>query len=354
MRTPWSPSFRYWLITIVVILLLIFLWFIRDLFSPLIIGALLAFVINPAVTALQKRTQLSKSSVVTIGLMLSIGAIVALVALLSPALVSESQVLAADIEQLLVDIQGAVDEPLVFMGRSFDLRVILPDFTNIISEGIATIPENALHLLEATSRNLIWSLVVIATTYYLLSDWERLRNWVFHQIPEADRADARQFYKQLKDIWLGYFRGNLVLMFVVGVAFTLAWLAIGLPGAVILGVVTGLLTIIPDLGPAIAAILAVIVALMEGSRTLPVSNLVFGLLVLAIYLVLINIKSIWIRPRIFARSVHLPDGLVFITIMAAVVLQGILGAIVVVPLMASVGMLMRYIFRRMKNEDPFP
>jgi predicted PurR-regulated permease PerM len=223
----------------------------------------------------------------------------------------------------------------------------------MVSEGISTIPENAFNLLEATSRNLIWSLVVVATTYFLLRDWERLRNWGFHQIPVGDRADARLIYKELKQIWLGYFRGNLLLMFIVGIAFTLAWLAIGLPGAVILGIITGLLTIIPDLGPAIAAILAGLVALVEGSSLLPVSNVVFALLVFAIYLVLINIKAIWIRPLIFARSVHLHDGLVFIAIMTAVVLWGVLGAIVVVPVMASVGVVFRYIFKRLINEEPF-
>ena len=53
-----------------------------------------------------------------------------------------------------------------------------------------------------------------------------------------------------------------------------------------------------------------------------VSNLLFALLVFGVYMVLINIKNIWIRPRIFGRSVHMHDGLVFIAIVAAVVIEG--------------------------------
>ena len=136
-------------------------------------------------------------------------------------------------------------------------------------------------------------------------------------------------------------------MAIVGVMFTLAWLAIGLPGALILGIITGVLTIIPDLGPAIAAILAAVVALFEGSTFLNISNFWFAVLVIGIYLLLINIKGIWIRPRIFARSVHMHDGIVFIAIMAAVVLQGILGALVIVPVLASLGVLGRYVYHQL-------
>jgi len=151
----------------------------------------------------------------------------------------------------------------------------------------------------------------------------------------------------MKQIWQGYLRENLALMLITGVLFTIAWLAIGLPGAFILVIITGVLTIIPDLGPAIAAALATVVALFEGSTYLDISNYWFAVLVLGIYMLLINIKGIWIRPRIFARSVHMHDGIVFIAIMAAVVLQGILGALVIVPVLDSVGVLGRYIYRQL-------
>ena len=126
-----------------------------------------------------------------------------------------------------------------------------------------------------------------------------------------------EFYQEMKQIWQGYLRGNLALMLITGALFTLAWLAIGLPGAFILEIITGVLTIIPDLGPAIAAALATVVALFEGSTYLDISNYWFAVLVIGIYMLLINIKGIWIRPRIFARRVHMHDGIVFITIMAA-------------------------------------
>jgi predicted PurR-regulated permease PerM len=76
--------------------------------------------------------------------------------------------------------------------------------------------------------------------------------------------------------------------------------------------------------------------------------------VLGVYLLLINIKNIWIRPRIFGRSVHMHDGIVFVAIIAAVVLQGILGALIIIPMLASLGIVLRYIWKRVLGEEPFP
>ncbi len=354
MTKHWNLPFRYWLLSVLTILSLGLLWFARELMGPLIIGALLAFLLNPAIVFLSQRTNLSRSWAATIVLFSGLGAVIALSALMVPRLIDEIQVLFVDFQGILAQIQDTLSKPVVILDWVFHFEHLTPDLTRLLSESITAIPENAFLILEATSKNLIWSLVILATVYYLLRDWPRLRNWFFGIIPEPYQEDARQIYIEIKQIWQGYLRGNLALMVITGIMFSLAWLAIGLPGALILGLVAGVLTIIPDLGPAIAGVLAVVVALFEGSTYLNISNFWFAVLVTGIYLLLINIKGIWIRPRIFARSVHMHDGIVFVAIMAAVVLQGILGALVIVPVLASAGVFLRYIYHRWMGTSPWP
>ena len=351
MTKTWSVSFRYWVLSALAIFFVGLLWFVRELFSPLIIGALIAFVLNPAIGLLTRHTKLSRSWAVFIVLFAGLGGLIALSALMMPRLINEIQVLFVDLQAIFSQTQETLSQPVTILEWEFNFEYLMPDITRLFSETITAIPENAFHLLEATSKNLIWGLVILATTYYFLRDWGRLRNWLFALIPEIYQPDFRLIYEEIKQIWQGYLRGNLALMFITGVLFTIAWLAIGLPGALILGIITGVLTIIPDLGPAIAAVLATIVALFEGSTYLDISNFWFALLVVGIYMLLINIKGIWIRPRIFARSVHMHDGIVFISIMAAVVLQGILGALVIVPVLASAGILGRYIYKQLTGLD---
>jgi predicted PurR-regulated permease PerM len=181
-----------------------------------------------------------------------------------------------------------------------------------------------------------------------------VREWFIRLAPESYRHDIRQLYVQIRSVWLAYLRGQIVLMLIVGIVFTVIYLIIGLPGAILVGTLTGLLTLIPDVGPLIGTIVALLVALLEGSSILPLSNLFFAALISAIYLVLMVIKNIWLRPFIMGRAVQMHEGLVFVAIIAAVIYQGILGALIVVPMMASAVVIGSYVRRRLFGLPPFP
>lgn len=344
MTKPWATAFRYWILTVVTIVFVALFWYARELISVLLIGALLAFVLDPAVVYLSQRTRLRKKMVVTIVFFAGLAAMIGLPSLMLPRLIDEIKLLFADLQNIVTELDIILSQPVVFFQWELDFAYLLPDIAKLLSEGLTAIPQNALHILEATTKNLIWALVILVTTYYLLRDWHQLRNAIFVLVPEAYRIDAHHLYDEIRQVWQGYLRGNLLLMLIVGITFTLAWLVIGLPGALILGLITGLLTIIPDIGPAIAVGIAILVALFEGSTYLNISNFWFATLVFGIYLVLINVKGLWLRPLIFARSMHMHDGVVFIAIMAAVILQGILGALIVIPVLASAAIFGKYIY----------
>jgi len=259
MINKWSQPFRNWILSVLTILLAAVIWFARDLINPLVIGALLAFVLNPAIGWVTHRTRMSRSWAATIVLFTGLGGVVTFSALMAPRLIAEIQILFIDLQDILSQIQGTLSQPVIILDWVFNFEHLMPDLTRLLSESITSIPENAFHLLEATSKNLIWGLVILATVFYLLRDWTRLRDWLFDLTPEPIQSDVHRIYQEIKQIWQGYLRGNLTLMIIVGSMFTLSWFAIGLPGALILGIITGVLTIIPDLGPAIAAALAVVV-----------------------------------------------------------------------------------------------
>jgi predicted PurR-regulated permease PerM len=75
---------------------------------------------------------------------------------------------------------------------------------------------------------------------------------------------------------------------------------------------------------------------------------------LLVYAVLIMIKNFWLRPYIMGRSVHMHEALVLISILLATMLWGILGALIVVPALASLGVIWDYLRRRILGLPPFP
>jgi predicted PurR-regulated permease PerM len=117
--------------------------------------------------------------------------------------------------------------------------------------------------------------------------------------------------------------------------------------------IAGMFTLVPHVGPFLAVMHAAGVALLEASTWIPLSNFWVAGLVIAIYLVLINAKNFFLRPIIMGRSVHMNEGLVLIVIIVATVLEGILGALLVVPVLASVTVIVRYLRRRILGLPPF-
>ena len=120
-----------------------------------------------------------------------------------------------------------------------------------------------------------------------------------------------------------------------------------------MGILAGFLNLVPEVGPGFTAIIAVLIALLEGSNFLPISNGWFALLTGGVYLVLNNFKSIYLQPRILGHSVFMHEGVVFVAIIAAIILQGILGVLVVVPVLASAMIIGRYIRQKLLGLPPF-
>lgn len=354
MSRNWSPAARYFALTIILVSLALAAWFVRDLFGPLVMAGVIAYLLYPLVEFLHVRLRMKHKVASHIVYFTSLAVFFAVPGTLLPVLSGEMQTVANDLMEVLDRLEYALIEPIQFGRFTLHLESLIPDFKQSLSTFLTPLPSDALRLLESTSRGALWFLVIVVAAYYFITDWERLREWVIRLAPEEYRHDVRRLYLRIKDVWMAYLRGQLTLMVIVGVTFTTLWSILGLPGALVLGILGGLFSIIPDIGPFAAALLATIVAALEGSRWIPWDNIWFALLVFGLYVVLINIKNIWLRPHILGRSVHMHEGLVFIAIVAAVVFIGILGAFIIVPVLASLGVVGDYLRRRILGLPPFP
>lgn len=338
--------------SLVVIGLLVYA--IHPMIEPIIIAVLLAYVLNPIVKLIQTRARLPHGWAVPLVYFSCLTLLIVIPSVLAPVAVRQLTGLSTYLLQIETELEAYLANPIVLFNQQIYLGQLLSDLLQMTSESFTPAAEGALAVIERTSTSLAWLLVILVSTYYLLLDGDHLMAWLIRQAPRASQEDVVRLLKEINVIWRAYLQGTLVLMLIVGLVFTVVWVAIGLPGALALGLLTGLLTVIPDVGPTIAAILAVLVALFQGSDFLPLSNFWFAVLVFAIYFVLIQIKSIWLRPRIMGYFLSMNEGLIFVSIIGAVILWGILGALLIVPLLATLGVIARYVRCRLLNLDPWP
>jgi len=355
-QNQWSSPVRYLVFGVVFILLAVVLWVIRSILEPLIIAAFIAYLIHPLVNYLTRRTRLSRPAAVNLVYFITLAVLVGTPSTLAPIFFDE-------FTQVITDVLNIFDQVIVWLLKPHVIPAIPIDFGQLASQltqfrstFLSSLPEQALQLLGKTSVGVVWLLVILAAVYYFLAEWPRLRNGFINSFPEIYHPELNGLYQRVRNIWMNYLRGQLLLMLIVGVTFTIAWTVIGIPGAFVLGVVAGFLTLIPDVGPFLAAMLAIGVALLEGSNWgwMPDSTFFVALIALAVYLLLINIKNFWLRPFIMGRIVHMHEALILISIILATILWGILGALLIVPVLASFVVIFDYLRRRILGLPPFP
>ncbi len=355
MQRVWPAPFRYILLAVLLVLLAALLWYIRSLLRPLLAAAVIAYVLSPAAGFLMSRFHISRRFAATIIYVLTLAILVLIIGTLAPVVLDQAQSIRTDLQGALADLQALLAVPIQFGAFRLDLRLLAPSLAVLLDRGpIVAQPSQALRFIEMTSRGLVWTVVVMVVVYYLMTEWDDLRRWMIGLAPPADQSDLWRLYGDVREVWIEYLRGQLRLILILDVIYAIGWEIIGLPGALALGFLAGVLNLIPELGPATVGFLATLVAYLEGSHVLSwMPNLGFAALTLGVYLLINTFKSVWLQPRILGRSVLVHEGLVFVAIVGALILNGILGVLVVVPLLGSAIIVGKYLRRRLLGLPPF-
>ncbi len=352
----WNLSIRYLVFGVVLIILSVGLWYIRSILEPLIIAAFIAYLIHPAVNYLTRRTRLKRPAAVNLVYFVTLAVLVGTPSTLTPIFFDEFKRVITDVLDLFNQLIAWLMKQHVSTIVPIDFGTIAQRLIEFRSSFLSSLPDQLLELLGKTSIGALWLLVILVAVYYFLAEWPRLRNGFIDSFPKEYQPELEELYQRVRSVWMNYLRGQLLLMAIVGVTFTIAWTVIGIPGALVLGVVAGFLTLIPDVGPFLAALLAIGVALLEGSNWgwMPASSLAVALITTAVYVLLISVKNFWLRPFIMGRSVHMHEALVLISIILSTILWGILGALLIVPMLATLAVIFDYLRRRILGMPPFP
>ncbi len=143
-------------------------------------------------------------------------------------------------------------------------------------------------------------------------------------------------------------------MFIIGSVTWVGNTALGISGAFALAVIAGLMELIPNLGPFLALIPAVIVAILQGSTYLGVSNWVFALMIVGLYVLIQQFENTFVVPRVLGDAVNLHPLVVMLGVLIGASVAGILGALLAAPVIASMREIIRYLYLKILGEEPFP
>jgi len=351
MNRQWSTINRYFVLTLVIAAAIWFAIAASSLMGALLIAALIAYVLDPLVSFVHERAKLPRKLSVPLVYIGTIGLLVTIIVLIVPLLPEGTTSVVEELTIISDQIEEFVATPIVILGFELPLEETVAEL-RIVSTDILS-ADLIFDYARSASANLAWILIIVVTIYYLLLDWGALRDWLLNLAPPVHQADARRLYSDVRDVWSRYLRGQLLLMFIIGMLTWISLVIVGLPGAAAIGLLAGILDVILSVGPAIAMVTAAIVALVSGSTYLPISNVWMVALVLAIFAAIQMAENIWLRPRVLGQSLRLHPAVVFIAVIGALTMAGVLVALIIIPVLGSLAILGRYLYAKIVGIDPW-
>jgi predicted PurR-regulated permease PerM len=148
-------------------------------------------------------------------------------ATLAPIFYDEFKIVVQDLLDLSNQISAMLSQPLQIGSLVFHLEEWAQSISQVQSAVLTPLPGQALHLLETTSVGVLWFLIILVSVYLFLSYWPDTHEWLIRSAPSHYRPELEELYNRVRRIWMGYLRGQIVLMLIVGVVFTIAWLILG-------------------------------------------------------------------------------------------------------------------------------
>ncbi len=321
---------------------------------PLVISALLAFLLSSPTNWLVRHTGMSRGMAALLVFLVLLGLIILAPVLITPSLITLASNARFDLESFNSFIDSVGHTTLNLGPLSFDLRELLLQSSAGLQQFISTyLSQAALTLLNILS-SLFWVFFIVVVTFWLIKDSHKLENWFFDHLPRSYQRDVSKLLRELSDIWGSFFKGTLVLAIIVGIMVGIATWILGLQHVMLLAIFAGFMEFIPSVGPTLGALLTIFVAFFGGSTWLPLENWLLALIVLVVYIVIFQFEQVYLYPRVVGRRVNLHPGVVFVGAVLGAVEFGLLGVMLAAPTLASVRVLGRYIVRRMTDQEPFP
>lgn len=171
-------------------------------------------------------------------------------------------------------------------------------------------------------------LMILLLALYLTTDGPRIGRYLRTFLPPDRHAQASRITSRIFVRLGGWVSGQILLCVIIGLVSWVGLTLIGVPYAVVLALIAGILEAVPNVGPIIAAVPAVLVALLYSPWQ--------ALLVAILYILIQQLENYILVPRVMSRAVELHPLAVLLALMVGGELMGVLGAVLAVPVTAAI------------------
>lgn len=350
----WSQTLRIIIGILVVVLLAIAAYAFRVVFIPLIIGAILAYVLTPLVRVLSRATRLPHGAATALVFIALLALVVPLGIWAVQELIEQSVSLGNTLIGYIRHLDTISADTIEIMGFQFAVGDLTREVTNTLIDLIRTSVSNTVGIALNVARIVVFTVFTAVIAFYLTRDSSRVLATFRGLVPPNYRDDANRLLAEIDGVWSSFLRGQVILSLTVMVILTVMSALLGLPQPLLLGIWGGLLELLPSIGNMIWGATVIIIAIVEGSTYLPLPPLVFVLIVIAAYVAFSQLDINVLIPNIIGGQVRLHPMVVLLGVIIGLTVGGVLGVALAAPTIASLRVIGRYVYAKLFGLEPFP
>lgn len=315
-----NPLFRYILQNQIIsaILLVIFGWFlfeIRSILIAIFIAYIITAALSPAVIFLQRKG-LPHVLAVAVPYFITLVFCILLIVPLVPFFI-------AQVQSLFTGFPLYLDKAVTLLGLQADFSEI----NAFVTSEFDTIGKNAITLTTRVFGGLFSLLTILVVSFYLLLESETIKTNLANLFPKSYHKQIVITFSQIEERLGAWLRGQLLLSIIIGIITWIALTSVELGTVALpLAILAGILEIVPTIGPIIASIPSIIIALTVSPAT--------AVFVVIIYIVVQMLENNILVPKIMQRAVGLNPIVIIVCVMAGTKLMGVMGALLSIPLVS--------------------
>jgi putative permease len=310
------------------------LWSIHEVIFLLFLGILLATAIEPIVNHLRRGPFGRGTGVLAVytAIVLVLGTVAAIVV---PSLAAQSDQFFASIPEKIAALRPYAAQLLPQMMEGVVLRAIDRVGDTVSNPTVPVDEQSLLQILATVGHFLISFMTVFFLAFYWLVERATIKRALLRLVPPSQARSVNTVWLEVEQKLGGWVRGQLLVMGTMGVLAGVGFWIIGLPNPVLLGVLAGLGELVPMVGPFLAFAPAVLVALGIDPWT--------ALVVLGYAVVIQQIESNFLVPRIMGHSVGVSPLTVLLGILIGAILYGLPGAFLAVPVAGAIQVIVAHV-----------
>ncbi len=325
-------------------LVLVFLYKIQSVIVYIAIAAVISLVGRPIVLFLRRKLKFNNTIAVVVTMLVFIGLLAGLIGMFIPLITDQGKNLALlDFDQLERNIDNLYQQIVnYFEFNNIDVEQSIKD-SNILSKlDFSLIPNFFNSLVSGLGSFSIGLFSVLFISFFFLKDSKLFEDGIMIFVPEGKEMRSKRSWNKIKDLLSRYFVGLIFQILILFVIYTIVLLIFGIDNAVVIAFLCALLNLVPYVGPLVSGFLMLVLS-MSSNLGENFSDVILPktTYVMIGFIIAQLVDNFFSQPIIFSKSVKSHPLEIFLIIIIAGILFGIVGMIVAVPAYTAIKVILK-------------